>query len=84
MDRNGESIYHCGRADMPKPECGWYTQRDNIIYAHWMHPNIRSINVKLSEDQIVSTTVLFNESEAYGSAGWWGNEGEGNLFINVS
>ena len=31
---NGESIYGCGSADVPKPDWGWYTKKDDRIYAH--------------------------------------------------
>ncbi|XCB29803.1 alpha-L-fucosidase [Arcanobacterium hippocoleae] len=34
MHRNSESIYGCGRADLPKPEWGRYTQKDGVVYAH--------------------------------------------------
>ena len=34
MDDNGESIYGCGKADLPKPEWGRYTRRGDTYYAH--------------------------------------------------
>ena len=34
MSENGDSIHGCAEADIPKPEWGRYTRRDNIIYAH--------------------------------------------------
>ncbi len=34
MDKNGESIYGCGRADVPKPDYGRVTQRGSTRYYH--------------------------------------------------
>lgn len=34
MDDNGESIYGCGKADVPKPEWGRYTKKGDTYYAH--------------------------------------------------
>ena len=34
MKLNGESIYGCGKSELPKPEWGRYTQKDDVIYAH--------------------------------------------------
>lgn len=31
---NGESIYGCGSADVQKPDWGWYTKKNDCIYAH--------------------------------------------------
>jgi alpha-L-fucosidase len=34
LDRNGDSIYGCGNARLPKPEWGRYTRNGNTLYAH--------------------------------------------------
>ncbi len=34
MEKNSESIYGCGISDIPKPEWGRYTQKNNTVYAH--------------------------------------------------
>jgi alpha-L-fucosidase len=34
LEKNGESIYGCGKAIFPKPEWGRYTQKGNKLYAH--------------------------------------------------
>lgn len=34
MRQNGDSIYGCGKAKLPKPEWGRYTQKGDVIYAH--------------------------------------------------
>lgn len=34
MAQNGESIYGCGAADLPKPDWGRFTQKGDTLYAH--------------------------------------------------
>lgn len=34
MKQNSDSIYGCGKAKLPKPEWGRYTQKGDVIYAH--------------------------------------------------
>lgn len=34
MRLNGDSIYGCGKCELPKPEWGRYTQKGDVIYAH--------------------------------------------------
>ena len=34
MHKNGESIYGCGNAGLPKPSWGYYTRKDDVLYAH--------------------------------------------------
>lgn len=35
MRENGESIYGCGPATLPRPDWGRYTMRDNCLYVHF-------------------------------------------------
>jgi alpha-L-fucosidase len=44
--QNGESIYNCGRADLPKPEWGYYTQKGDTLYAHIFGETIGPIGYK--------------------------------------
>ncbi|GHT94912.1 alpha-L-fucosidase [Spirochaetia bacterium] len=34
LDDNGDSVYDCGAAELPKPEWGRFTRRGNNLYAH--------------------------------------------------
>lgn len=34
MEKNGESIYGCGMSDMPRPDFGRITQKENKLYYH--------------------------------------------------
>ena len=40
MDKNSESIYGCGYADIPKPEYGRITRNGNILYYHIMESQV--------------------------------------------
>ena len=44
---NGESIYGCGSAGLPKPEWGRFTKKGNKIYAHITEESIGFYGVKL-------------------------------------
>lgn len=83
MDKNGESIYRAGKADLPKSEWGYFTQKGNTIYAHWTNPQIGHINIKNFKDKVKKTTVLNTGKPAATSSKWWGNSDEGNFFLNV-
>lgn len=37
---NGESLFGAGYAGIPKPEWGYYTRRDEVVYAHALEPQI--------------------------------------------
>ena len=44
---NGESIYGCGSAGLPKPEWGRFTKKGNKIYAHVTEESVGFYGVKL-------------------------------------
>ncbi len=83
MSKHHESIYGCGAVDKPKPTWGYYTQKDNVLFAHWAHPHIGHINLHLQEDLVNSVEVLTTQEPAATAANWWGNSDKGNFFINV-
>jgi alpha-L-fucosidase len=83
MDKNSESIYGCGAADLVKPDWGRYTQKGNAIYAHWMHPNLGEINAKGIGDKAKNVFLLSSGAELPYQKTWWGNTEPGNFFINV-
>ena len=83
MQTNGESIYNCRDASLPKPDWGYYTQSGNVLYAHWTNPQVSHINLGPSGDQVQEVTVLNTGKPAATAKSWWGNEGKGNFFVNV-
>ena len=84
VGRNGESIHGAGAADLPKPEWGRFTQRGQTLFAHWMHPRVGHINLGAIGERAKSVRLLFDGSEAKSARTWWGDEGKGNFFVNVS
>ncbi len=84
ISQNGKSIYGCGQADCPKPDWGYCTQQDNILYAHWTNPKIGHINLEgLDPDQVQEITVLSTGQQAATAATWWGNNDQDNFFVNI-
>lgn len=83
MDKNSESIYGCGLSPLPKPDWGRYTQKGNTVYAHWMYPNLGSINVKGLTEGAKNVYLLSSGAELPFYKTWWGNTEPGNFFINI-
>lgn len=83
MKENGESIYGCRDADLPKPDWGYYTQKGNVLYAHVTNKPIGHINIGSQDKEIEEVVVLNTGNEAYTSTKWWGNSAEENFYINV-
>lgn len=83
MNKNAESIYGCKKAEIAKPEWGYFTQKGKTIYAHWTNPKVGYINIKGYSDIISKVYVLSNGKEAITATHWWGNKDKGNFFINI-
>ena len=64
MDANGQSIYGCGAAGLPKPEWGRYTRNGNKLYAHVYEPPIGALHLSdVDGSQIESMRLLADGSE---------------------
>ena len=83
LKHSGESIYGCGQADMAKPEWGFYTQKGDTIYAHWANPKIGPLNIPEFAEKDLDVTILKTGGAAVTAKKWWGNEDDGNFFINI-
>lgn len=84
MAKNGESIYGCGPANLPKPDWGRYTQNGKQIYAHWLNQNLGDINAKgIDPKNVKMVTMLPSGAELSTYTTWWGNSDAGNFFINA-
>ncbi|WP_296127328.1 alpha-L-fucosidase [uncultured Anaerococcus sp.] len=71
FEKNSESIYGCGKSDLPKPDWGYYTQKDNVVYAHVLEQPIGPLPlIGLSKDQIKYMTFLHDGSEVGISNSW--------------
>lgn len=84
MKLNGESIYGCGKADIERPAWGRITKNGDLLFLHWMYPQVGHINLRGYADRTRSVTILHTGAEAPVSRGWWGGQGEENFFINVN
>lgn len=71
MERNGESIYGCGRAGLPKPDCGRFTQRGEMLYLHVYENALGPLPVAgLQKERIRSVTCLADHRSVPVSSSW--------------
>jgi len=63
MEKNSQSIYNCGIADIPKPEWGRYTQNGKILYAHIYEPIAGAICLLNMDGKLKSARLLSDGSE---------------------
>ena len=63
MHKNGDSIYGCGNAGLPKPEWGRFTRRGNRLYAHVLDRGIGPINLRGMHGRIAYARLLADGSE---------------------
>ncbi len=84
MKRNGDSIYGCGNADIPKPEWGRYTRQGNRLYAHVFEPPIGPLALlDVEGSQIAAMRLLADGSEIKRSTSWITNAYTGVTFAEV-
>lgn len=83
MSKNGESIYGCGFAEgLEKPEWGYYTQKDKLIYAHVFEQPIGPLAlIGIKEEDVKSITLLHDGSEVRISKSWTTKAYEHILFV---
>lgn len=82
MDVNSASIYGCGRANLPKPDWGRYTQRGHTLYAHIFNKPPGPIALLGLQDKIRQARLLADGSEVSLARPW--NAGQTNAeFLNL-
>ena len=84
MRLNGESVYGAGAANIPKPEFGHFTQKNNRLYVHVTDPPIGQIIVPGVRDRIGFVSVLSDRAEAFTSLSKFGRDSGKDVFINVA
>ena len=84
MAQNGASLYACGRADLPKPEWGRYTQQGNRLYAHIYERGIGPINFRGLSGKIKSARLLADGSELELDRSFMTADYPDDAFINFS
>lgn len=67
MLRNGNSIYGCGQAELPKPEWGRYTRKGNKLYAHVLEESVGPINLLGLAGKVKKARLLADSSEVFHS-----------------
>ncbi|GGH29073.1 alpha-L-fucosidase [Paenibacillus segetis] len=81
MDKNAESIYSCGYADIDKPEWGRYTRNGNMIYAHVFEAPIGPLALTgVPVDQVKSMYRLADGVEVQRGDSWITKAYENILF----
>lgn len=70
MEDNADSIYGCQRANFPKPEWGYYTQKGNKLYAHVLERRVGPTPLLGLVDQIEYATLLSDHSEVMIQKPW--------------
>lgn len=71
MDQNGESVYGCGPAGLPKPDFGRYTRRGDRLYAHIFENTVGPLPLfGVDKDRILSIRRLADGSEVNLSHSW--------------
>ena len=81
---NGESIYGCGSADVPKPDWGWYTKKDGRIYAHILENPIGPLALTgLDAKRVGAVRRLADGSEVLRGESWITNAYENLAFVTL-
>jgi alpha-L-fucosidase len=70
MRLNGESIYGCVQANLPKPDWGRYTRNGDKLYAHLLEESIGPINLAGLAGRIKQARLLSDGSELFISRPW--------------
>lgn len=70
MKENGDGIYGCGYAGLPKPEWGRFTRKGNRLYAHVMEEQAGAICLPKMAGKIERMRLLKDNSEIKESHYW--------------
>ncbi len=83
---NGDSIYGCGAAPLPKPEWGRYTMKGNKLYAHVFDRGIGPIYFQGLKGKIRKARLLRDGTELIVSTPWMAqdySDSESGAFITL-
>ena len=71
MKKNGESIYGCGKPEMPKPDSGRITRKGNTLYYHLFENTIGCMPLQgLRREQVESVRWLETGAEIRIAKNW--------------
>jgi len=70
LEDNGEAIYGCGPAELPNPQWGLLTQKDETVYAHVFLPTIGHMNMEGMNGKIESAYLVVDKAEVTVTPFW--------------
>ena len=70
MRQNGESIYGCGAASLPKPEWGRYTRKGETLYAHVLEEAVSAVCLQNLGGCVARMRLLSDKSEVRQTHFW--------------
>ena len=83
MARNGESIYGCGSAELPKPDWGWYTRGAGKLYAHVLEAPLGPLPLTgLAPERIGAVRRLADGGEVVRGESWVTSAYENLAFVS--
>ena len=82
MRQNGASLYGCGRAELPKPEWGRYTQKGNRLYAHIYERGIGPINLRGLSGKVKQARLVADGSEIKLEKSWMTKDYAQDAFVD--
>ncbi len=84
MAKNSESVYGCGKAGMPKPDCGRITRKGNTLYYHLFENTIGAMPLPgVSQEQIESVRWLATGGEIKLANSWITNNYPDVVFADL-
>ena len=82
IKKNGKSIYGCGKASIPKPEWGYFTQNGKLLYAHIFDGNVGALPIPGIKGKVKKVRLLSDGSEMKLCNAWNIKEYPDYAFIN--
>ncbi len=85
MKKNGDSVYGCKAADIPKPENGRITQNGSKLYYHIYEPAINSVPLTgIQRDKVEKVRLLADGSELVVADDWIVNNYPDIVFVSIT
>jgi len=82
MKENSKSIYNCGKAEIDKPEWGYFTQNGKLLYAHIFDGNVGALPLVGLKGKVRKARLLSDGSEIKFIDAWNARQFSKDLFIN--
>ncbi|WP_127494840.1 alpha-L-fucosidase [Paenibacillus glycanilyticus] len=84
LGKNGDSIYGCVEAGLPKPEWGRYTRKGDKLYAHLLEESIGPIGLVGLAGRVKQARLLSDGSEVFVTRPWNVHLFEKDAFFNFA